>query len=46
MTYTCSKCSKPATVRDGIVYRTCQCNGPVIAHMKAHATGESRTGTK
>lgn len=46
MTYTCSKCNAPATVANGIIYRTCQCNAAVIAHMKARATGESTTGTK
>lgn len=45
-TYTCSACGAPATVKNGIIYRTCQCNKAVVAHMKAHATGKSSTGTK
>ena len=41
-TYTCAKCNAPATVVNGRVIRTCACNGPVAAHIKAHATGEGK----
>ncbi len=40
MTYTCAKCNAPAKVVNGTITRTCGCNAAIIAHMKAHATGE------
>ena len=45
-TYTCAACGAPATVANGVIYRTCQCKSAVTAHLKAHATGKSTTGTK
>lgn len=47
-TYTCKECGKPVERRkDGEFVRAdCPngqgCNAPIVAHLKAHATGESR----
>ena len=39
-TYTCQKCGTAATVENGVVVRGCACAAPVIANIKAHATGQ------
>lgn len=42
--YRCQACGAPATVANGVVLRTCSCgNSAVVASIKAHATGESKT---
>ena len=38
-TYTCAKCSLPAVIKDGQIRRACACESPLIAHLKATATG-------
>lgn len=38
-TYTCAQCGKPLPLVNGSPQRTCGCNAPIIANMKAHATG-------
>lgn len=41
-TYTCKECGKPVSrTADGEFVRPCDCNGPVIAHLKAVARGAS-----
>lgn len=43
-TYRCQQCGAPATVANGAVLRTCACaNSVVVASIKAHATGKSKT---
>jgi hypothetical protein len=37
--YTCRACHAPATVAQGRVLRTCACLAPIIAHLKAVASG-------
>jgi DNA-directed RNA polymerase subunit RPC12/RpoP len=44
-TYVCSGCGKPVEVKDGAVIRPCKCDAPVIANLKARATGESRAAS-
>lgn len=39
-TFTCKACGKAVKVEDGKPVRDCKCDAPVIAHLKAHATGE------
>lgn len=38
-TYSCQACSAPAIVINGSVIRGCTCTAPIIANIKAHATG-------
>jgi hypothetical protein len=44
-TYECKACGKPATFRNGYLARDCQCNAPIIANLKATATGESQVAS-
>lgn len=37
--YTCTKCGAVLPVVNGQPQRTCSCNAPIIADIKAHATG-------
>jgi DNA-directed RNA polymerase subunit RPC12/RpoP len=40
--YTCKECGKEIKrTSDGGVIRDCGCDAPIIAHLKATATGES-----
>lgn len=42
-TYTCKSCGKPIERKpDGEFVRPCSCDGGIVAHLKAHATGESK----
>lgn len=38
-TYTCAKCGKVLPVVNGAPQRACKCDAPIIADIKAHATG-------
>lgn len=38
-TYTCAQCGKSLPIANGAPQRACSCNAPIIAHLKAHATG-------
>lgn len=38
--YTCQSCKAPAAVLNGVVQRSCACTAPVVAHLKAVATGQ------
>jgi endogenous inhibitor of DNA gyrase (YacG/DUF329 family) len=41
-TYTCKECGKPVERgKDGAFVHNCSCNAPIIADMKATATGEA-----
>lgn len=44
-TYECKSCGSPATVRNGVLVRDCHCDAPIIANLKAHATGESKVAS-
>lgn len=44
-TYECKDCGKPAQVKNGALVRDCQCSAPVIANLKAHATGEAKVAS-
>lgn len=38
-TYTCKACGTPAPLINGVVVPACKCAAPIVAHLKAHATG-------
>ena len=38
-TYACKCCGAPVTSVHGTMVRTCKCNAPIIANMKAVARG-------
>jgi hypothetical protein len=39
--YTCKTCGAPAQIKDDAVVKSCACDAPIIAHLKATATGEA-----
>jgi DNA-directed RNA polymerase subunit RPC12/RpoP len=40
--YTCKECGKTVNrTDDGAMIRECNCNAPIIAHLKATATGKA-----
>jgi hypothetical protein len=39
-TYQCAACAAPAKVEAGVIVRTCACQAPVLANLKATATGQ------
>jgi len=43
--YECEKCGAPASLVHGSIARTCACNGPVLANMRAVAYGEGHAKT-
>jgi len=44
-TYECKECGKPVEVKNGTLVRMCGHSGPILANIKATATGESQVAT-
>ena len=40
-TYQCKECGAPASVEDQKIIRSCQCNGGIIANLKAKVSGKA-----
>ena len=45
-TYECKECKAPVSVDNGTVRKSCSCEAPVIANLRAVAYGMSSTGAK
>lgn len=44
-TYECKDCGKPVQIKNATPVRVCGCSAPIIANIKAHATGEAKVAS-